>query len=168
MIFRSPRTVYVVSTDVPRPGYLHELANFIFTTWGMLHVDFFVFVDPDVDPLSTREVLEALALYADPEEDFHQFGAEAMPKVPLNIYQTPEEKGDAETGTSKSKTAKAYIDATAGTDAAARDGARSAPDEQLRECAREILSGAGVDLSTADLAGGPNGDVDSASGGTER
>ena len=164
----TPRTVYVVSTDVPRPGYLHELANFIFTTWGMLHVDFFVFVDPDVDPLSTREVLEALALYADPEEDFHQFGAEAMPKVPLNIYQTPEEKGDAETGTSKSKTAKAYIDATAGTDAAARDRARSAPDEQLRECAREILSGAGVDLSTADLAGGPNGDVDSASGGTER
>ncbi|RLM88511.1 UbiD family decarboxylase [Halobellus sp. Atlit-38R] len=164
----TPRTVYVVSTDVPRPGYLHELANFIFTTWGMLHVDFFVFVDPDVDPLSTREVLEALALYADPEEDFHQFGAEAMPKVPLNIYQTPEEKGDAETGTSKSKTAKAYIDATAGTDAAARDGARSVPDEQLRERARKILSGAGVDLSTVDLAGGPNADVDSASGGTDR
>jgi 4-hydroxy-3-polyprenylbenzoate decarboxylase len=35
-----------------------------------------------------------------------------MPKVPLNIYQTPDEKGDAQTGTSKAKTAKAYIDAT--------------------------------------------------------
>ncbi|RLM53834.1 UbiD family decarboxylase [Halobellus sp. Atlit-31R] len=153
----TPRTVYVVSTDVPRPGYLHELANFIFTTWGMLHVDFFIFVDPGVDPLSTRDVLEALALYADPEEDFHQFGAEAMPKVPLNIYQTPEEKGDAETGTSRSKTAKAYIDATAG-DEDAGIAATSPSDEHRRERAREILSNAGLELSLADPSVDPGGD----------
>ena len=141
----TPRTVYVVSTDVSRPGYLHEMANFIFTTWGMLHVDFFIFVDPEVNPLSTRDVLEALALHADPDEDFHQFGVEAMPKVPLNIYQTPEEKGDAKTGTSKSKTAKAYIDATTSkTGTEAKDA--SLPDPKLRAQAREILSAAGVDL----------------------
>jgi 4-hydroxy-3-polyprenylbenzoate decarboxylase len=142
--------VYVISTDVPRPGYLHELANFIFTTWGMLHVDFFVFVDAGVDPLSTREVLEALALHADPDADFHQFGAETMPKVPLNIYQTPEEKGDVETGTSKSKTAKAYIDATSdGGAEAVPTGDRGA----LRERARSVLDRAGVDLDPGVGAG---------------
>jgi 4-hydroxy-3-polyprenylbenzoate decarboxylase len=146
----TPRTAYVVSTDVPRPGYLHELANFIFTTWGMLHVDFFVFVDPDVDPLATRDVLEALALSADPDADFHQFGVEAMPKVPLNIYQTPEEKGDAETGTSRSKTAKAYIDATTDGDGPERsppkDPEHSPSDTALRERAREVLSRAGIEF----------------------
>lgn len=142
----TPRTAYVISTDVPHPGYLHELTNFIFTTWGMLHVDFFIFVDSDVDPLSTREVLEALALHADPDADFHQFGVEAMPKVPLNIYQTPEEKGDAETGTSRSKTAKAYIDATAGDDA--DDGVTPRPyDDAIRERARDVLAEAGVSLT---------------------
>jgi 4-hydroxy-3-polyprenylbenzoate decarboxylase len=139
----TPRTVYTVATDVPRAGYLHELANFIFTTWGMLHVDFFVFVDPDVDPLDTRSVLEAVALHADPDEDFHQFGVETMPKVPLNIYQTPEEKGDAETGTSKSKTAKAYIDATRGEEAPAEPTYLT--DETVRERAREVLADAGLD-----------------------
>ena len=141
----TPRSVYVVSTDVPRPGYLHELANFIFTTWGMLHVDFFVFVDSDVDPLSTREVLEALALHADPDADFHQFGAETMPKVPLNIYQTPEEKGDVETGTSKSKTAKAYIDATSNGEGSGSVDGHAAADR--REQARSVLARAGVDLT---------------------
>jgi 4-hydroxy-3-polyprenylbenzoate decarboxylase len=147
----TPRSVYVVSTDVPQPGYLHELANFIFTTWGMLHVDFFVFVDADVDPLSTREVLSALALHADPDADFHQFGAETMPKVPLNIYQTPEEKGDVETGTSKSKTAKAYIDATS-------DGGSGASEhpvgsDERRERARAVLDRAGVDLDPGVTSG---------------
>jgi 4-hydroxy-3-polyprenylbenzoate decarboxylase len=158
----TPRTVYVVSTAVPRPGYLHELANFIFTTWGMLHVDFFVFVDADVDPLDTRAVLEALALHADPETDFHQFGAEAMPKVPLNIYQTPEEKGNVDTGTSRSKTAKAYIDATTTTADASSGGDGVADD--TRERARDILAAAGVDL---DGRWGRNGTVaePSASGG---
>jgi 4-hydroxy-3-polyprenylbenzoate decarboxylase len=139
----TPRTIYTIATDVPRAGYLHELANFIFTTWGMLHVDFFVFVDPDVDPLDTREVLSSIALHADPDEDFHQFGVETMPTVPLNIYQTPEEKGDAETGTSKSKTAKAYIDATRG----AEDAEQPAylEDDQLRQRARDVLYGAGID-----------------------
>ena len=140
----TPRSVYVVSTDVPRPGYLHELANFIFTTWGMLHVDFFVFVDAEVDPLSTRAVLEALALRADPDADFHQFGAETMPKVPLNIYQTPEEKGDVETGTSKSKTAKAYIDATS--DGGSAKAESVADREALEERARAVLDRAGVAL----------------------
>jgi 4-hydroxy-3-polyprenylbenzoate decarboxylase len=139
----TPRTVYTVATDVPRAGYLHELANFIFTTWGMLHVDFFVFVDPDVDPLDTRAVLSAIALHADPDEDFHQFGVETMPKVPLNIYQTPEEKGDAETGTSKSKTSKAYIDATRGPDAP--DAPAYLEDEPLRQRARDVLAAAGVE-----------------------
>jgi len=78
----------------------------------MLHIDFFVFVDADVDPLDPRTVLTAIALEADPDADFHQFGVERMPKVPLNIYQTPDEKGSADVGTSKTKTAKAYIDAT--------------------------------------------------------
>jgi len=55
----------------------------------MLHIDFFVFVDADVDPLDPRTVLTAIALEADPDADFHQFGVERMPKVPLNIYQTP-------------------------------------------------------------------------------
>ncbi|WP_148414044.1 UbiD family decarboxylase [Haloferax sp. KTX1] len=144
------RTVYVVSTDVSRPGYLHELANFIFTTWGMLHVDFFVFVDSNVDPLSIREVLESLALHADPESDFHQFGTVAMPKVPLNIYQTPEEKGDGETGTSKTKTTKAYIDATSGDDDGDRADAGLVDDDFVRERAREILSAAGVTVDEAD------------------
>ncbi|WP_162993887.1 UbiD family decarboxylase, partial [Halalkalicoccus subterraneus] len=44
----TPRGVYVISTANTDPGYLHELANFIFTTWGMLHVDFFIFVDTDI------------------------------------------------------------------------------------------------------------------------
>jgi 4-hydroxy-3-polyprenylbenzoate decarboxylase len=139
----TPRTIYTIATDVPRAGYLHELANFIFTTWGMLHVDFFVFVDPDVDPLDTREVLSSIALHADPDEDFHQFGVETMPTVPLNIYQTPEEKGDAETGTSKSKTAKAYIDATRGAETAEQPAYLE--DDQLRQRARDVLYGAGID-----------------------
>jgi 4-hydroxy-3-polyprenylbenzoate decarboxylase len=147
----TPRSVYVVSTDVPRPGYLHELANFIFTTWGMLHVDFFVFVDADVDPLSTREVLEALALYADPDSDFHQFGAETMPKVPLNIYQTPEEKGDVETGTSKSKTAKAYIDATSDDESGKSESATDR--DALRERAQSVLDRAGVDRNPGVMSG---------------
>lgn len=136
----TPRTAYVVGTDTPRPGYLHDLANFIFTTWGMLHVDFFIFVDADVDPLNQRAVIEALALHADPDEDFHQFGVETMPKVPLNIYQTPSEKGDAQTGTSKTKTAKAYIDATRGDDTAARGSTI----EHRRE-AQKTLAAAGMD-----------------------
>jgi 4-hydroxy-3-polyprenylbenzoate decarboxylase len=141
----TPRTAYVVSTGADDPGTLHDLANFIFTTWGMLHIDFFVFVDRSVDPLDTREVLEAIALRADPTTDFHQFGAETMPKVPLNIYQTPTEKGDARTGTSKAKTAKAYIDATA----AGPDGPLTDAD---RRDAREILARAGVE--TAAQSGG--------------
>ncbi|WP_101296780.1 UbiD family decarboxylase [Halegenticoccus soli] len=140
----TPRTVYTVSTEVSRPGYLHNLANFIFTTWGMLHIDFFVFVDTDVDPLDQRAVLEAIAVNADPNEDFHQFGVETMPKVPLNIYQTPEEKGDAETGTSKTKTAKAYIDATRGDDAPARPDYLT--DSELVRKARETLARAGLPL----------------------
>lgn len=137
----TPRTVYIISTQTTSPGYLHELANFIFTTWGMLHVDFFVFVDADVDPLDQREVLEALALHADPNEDFHQFGAETMPKVPLNIYQTPSEKGNVQTGTSKAKTSKAYIDATRKTDA--RPDPVGDVDEQY--WARTVLKNAGAD-----------------------
>ncbi|ARS89561.1 UbiD family decarboxylase [Natrarchaeobaculum aegyptiacum] len=159
----TPRTVYVISTETTDPGYLHELANFIFTTWGMLHVDFFIFVDADVNPLSQREVLEALALHADPDSDFHQFGVETMPKVPLNIYQTPTEKGDVQTGTSKAKTAKAYIDATrdgyADGDAGENDRGATRGFADLREGgptgrhddvevtyrAQQILTDAGVD-----------------------
>lgn len=142
----TPRTVYIVATETPYEGYLHDLANFIFTTWGMLHVDFFVFVDRETDPLDQRAVLEAIARYADPNEDFHQFGVETMPKVPLNIYQTPEEKGDAGTGTSKTKTTKAYIDATSGDNA--HEHEELEPDyltdtELLRE-ARETLVRAGI------------------------
>jgi len=140
----SPRTVYVISTATSRPDKLHELANFIFTTWGMLHVDFFVFVDEDVDPFNQRAVLEAIALHADPDTDFHQFGAESMPKVPLNIYQTPEEKGDVQMGTSKSKTAKTYIDATRPDGAERRTGGLNM-DGERRERAREILETAGID-----------------------
>ncbi|MDQ2050255.1 UbiD family decarboxylase [Natronolimnohabitans sp. A-GB9] len=134
------RTVWVIAVDRAYPGALHELANFIFTTWGMLHIDFFVFVDSDVNPLSPRAVIEAIALHADPATDFHQFGVERMPKVPLNIYQTPDEKGSATVGTSRTKTSKAYIDACA-------DGDRPAQgigDRDARERARELLVEAGV------------------------
>jgi UbiD family decarboxylase len=140
-----PRTVYAVATDSTHPGHLHDLANFIFTTWGMLHIDFFIFVDSDIDPLNTRAVLEAITTHADPTEDFHQFGVETMPKVPLNIYQTPEEKGNAQTGTSKAKTAKAYIDATRSDE--------SNPDEasSTKEQAQAILSEAGMESNSFDL-----------------
>lgn len=147
----SPRTVYVVATDTARPGYLHDLANFIFTTWGMLHIDFFVFVDPDIDPLDRRAVIEALSLHADPNTDFHQFGVETMPKVPLNIYQTPEEKGSVQTGTSKTKTAKAYIDATRGGDSD-NDGADDPVPETARRRARDVLREAGMELDGIDGA----------------
>jgi 4-hydroxy-3-polyprenylbenzoate decarboxylase len=139
----TPRTAYVVATDAKDPGALHELANFIFTTWGMLHIDFFIFVDADVDPLDTRAVFEAISLHADPDADFHQFGTETMPKVPLNIYQTPDEKGNAQTGTSKAKTAKAYIDATT---SGTRSDVVSAAD---RERARELLASVGVTAGAA-------------------
>ncbi|ELY51524.1 UbiD family decarboxylase [Natronococcus jeotgali] len=138
----TPRTVYTIATPTDDDGALHELANFIFTTWGMLHVDFFIFVDADVDPLDQRQVLEALALHADPDEDFHQFGVETMPKVPLNIYQTPTEKGDVQTGTSKAKTAKAYIDATSDEDGA---GDGDGGDIEFEYRAQQILESAGVD-----------------------
>jgi 4-hydroxy-3-polyprenylbenzoate decarboxylase len=140
------QTVWVIATDRPYPGYLHELANFIFTTWGMLHIDFFVFVDADVDPLDPRTVLTAIALEADPDADFHQFGVERMPKVPLNIYQTPDEKGSADVGTSKTKTAKAYIDATSDRPAGVSGG-----DEELRRRAQELLVDAGVSSEAFDL-----------------
>ena len=130
---------------------VHPTVGVIFTTCGMLHVDFFVFVDADVDPLSTREVLEALALYADPDSDFHQFGAETMPKVPLNIYQTPEEKGDVETGTSKSKTAKAYIDATSDGNSGKSESATDR--DALRERAQSVLDRAGVDRNPGVMSG---------------
>lgn len=143
----TPRTVYTVATEIPHQGYLHDLANFIFTTWGMLHVDFFVFVDRDIDPLDQRAVLAAIALYADPDEDFHQFGVETMPKVPLNIYQTPEEKGDAETGTSKTKTAKAYIDATSGDTLHEQTEPDYLTDSELIQEARATLERAGLSLS---------------------
>ncbi|KYH23825.1 3-octaprenyl-4-hydroxybenzoate carboxy-lyase [Halalkalicoccus paucihalophilus] len=136
----TPRGVYVISTGNTDPGYLHELANFIFTTWGMLHVDFFVFVDADIDPFDQREVLEALVLHADPDSDFHQFGVETMPKVPLNIYQTPSEKGNVQTGTSKAKTAKAYIDATRSDD----DFVTGTLDDDLQNWARSVLEDAGA------------------------
>jgi UbiD family decarboxylase len=142
----TPRTAYTVATEIPHQGYLHDLANFIFTTWGMLHVDFFVFVDRGVDPLDQRAVLEAIALYADPDEDFHQFGVETMPKVPLNIYQTPEEKGDAETGTSKTKTAKAYIDATSGDSVSENPEPDYLTDSELIRKARETLECAGLTI----------------------
>lgn len=143
----TPRTVYTISTPTKSSERLHELANFIYTTWGMLHVDFFVFVDEDVDPLDQRAVLDALARHADPSEDFHQFGRENMPKVPLNIYQTPSEKGNIQTGTSKAKTAKAYIDAT-------RDRSHASPEADHRALsradAREILREAGVAVGESD------------------
>ncbi|WP_227377691.1 UbiD family decarboxylase [Haladaptatus halobius] len=141
----TPRTAYTVSTKNPRPGYLHDLANFIFTTWGMLHIDFFVFVDTDVDPLDQRAVLEAIAINADPDRDFHQFGVETMPKVPLNIYQTPEEKGNIETGTSKTKTAKAYIDATSDTSQAP---SAYLDDNEVVHEARKTLESAGLSITT--------------------
>ncbi|QCW05163.1 UbiD family decarboxylase [Natrinema pallidum] len=140
------RTVWVIATDRPYPGSLHELANFVFTTWGMLHIDFFVFVDADTDPLDPRAVLTAIALEADPDADFHQFGVERMPKVPLNIYQTPDEKGSADVGTSKAKTAKAYIDATS--DRPAADGPE---DDSLRKRAQQRLVEAGVSPAPFDL-----------------
>ncbi|RXK47731.1 UbiD family decarboxylase [Halorientalis pallida] len=139
------RTVWVISTDCPYPGYLHELANFIFTTWGMLHIDFFVFVDADVDPHNPRAVLSTIALDADPDADFHQFGVERMPKVPLNIYQTPDEKGSADVGTSKAKTAKAYIDAT--TDGDPKESTSAA---ETRKQAQERLVEAGLDAGRFD------------------
>ncbi|MFB6085015.1 MAG: UbiD family decarboxylase [Halorientalis sp.] len=139
------RTVWVIATDRPYPGYLHELANFIFTTWGMLHIDFFVFVDAEVDPLDPRAVLSAIALEADPDADFHQFGVERMPKVPLNIYQTPDEKGSADVGTSKAKTAKAYIDATTDGDATESTGVA-----ERRKRAQERLVEAGLDAAAFD------------------
>ncbi|WP_323173003.1 UbiD family decarboxylase [Natrialba sp. PRR66] len=135
------RTVWVIATERPYAGYLHELANFIFTTWGMLHIDFFVFVDAGVNPLHSRAVVEALALHADPATDFHQFGVERMPKVPLNIYQTPDEKGNAAVGTSKSKTAKAYVDALSDGDRPTR----AIGEREDRKRARDLLSAAGVD-----------------------
>lgn len=140
----TPRTVYTISTETTSPDYLHELANFIFTTWGMLHVDFFVFVDTEVDPFDQREVLEALVLHADPDKDFHQFGVETMPKVPLNIYQTPSEKGNVQTGTSKAKTAKAYIDATR----EENTGNVAIDDDDLWDRARLVLKEAGADSET--------------------
>ncbi|MFC6763844.1 UbiD family decarboxylase [Natrinema soli] len=140
------RTVWVIATDCPYPGYLHQLANFVFTTWGMLHIDFFVFVDTDVDPFDSRAVLTAIALDADPDTDFHQFGLERMPKVPLNIYQTLDEKGSADVGTSKAKTAKAYIDATS-------DGAEAdrTADEERRKRAQKRLVNAGMSSDRFDL-----------------
>ena len=137
------RTVWTIATERPYPGSLHELANFIFTTWGMLHIDFFVFVDPDVNPLNPRAVLEAIALHADPGTDFHQFGVERMPKVPLNIYQTPDEKGSGAVGASDAKTAKAYVDALS-------DGDRprqTVGDERARERARDLLVDADCELA---------------------
>lgn len=142
----TPRTVYVVATDTPYDGYLHELANFIYTTWGMLHVDFFVFVDATVDPFDPGAVLRAIANHADPDADFHQFGVERMPKVSLNIYQTPAEKGDIETGTSKTRTAKAYIDATTAADESVPDS--PGPDDDRRAAARRTLREAGLDIPT--------------------
>ena len=71
-----------------------------------------------------------------------------MPKVPLNVYQTPSEKGNVQTGTSKAKTAKAYINATRDVDD---------PDEtatntgDLHSWARSVLSEAGADLDSVRL-----------------
>lgn len=139
----SPRSVYVISTPNPYEGYLHDLANFLFTNQGTLHADYLIFVSDAVNPFDQQEVLEAMAKYADPATDFHQFGVERMPEVPLNIYQTPDEKGEIQTGTSKAKTAKAYIDAT---------GYEPATDDvHLRKHAQEILSAAGFDSQELDL-----------------
>ncbi|ELZ06380.1 carboxylyase-like protein [Natrialba chahannaoensis JCM 10990] len=152
------RTVWVIATDRPYPGALHELANFIFTTWGMLHIDCFVFVDREVNPLDSRAVLEALALHADPATDFHQFGVERMPKVPLNIYQTPDEKGSAAVGTSKSKTAKAYIDALSEGDRPTQ----TIGDPKERRRARDLLAEAGVAgvAAEVDAMGEPHSALD--------
>jgi len=116
----------------------------------MLHIDFFVFVDADVDPLDPRAVLTAIALDADPDTDFHQFGVERMPKVPLNIYQTPDEKGSADVGTSKAKTAKAYIDATG-------DGQVQTASVDTRKRAQERLVDAGLPAERFDLLEGRDG-----------
>ena len=142
----TPHTAYTVATPDSSPDSLHDLANFIFTTWGMLHIDFFVFVDTEIDALDQRAVLKAIATNADPDEDFHQFGVETMPKVPLNIYQTPEEKGDVETGTSKTKTSKAYIDAT--TDEESATTSTYLEDERVLQEARETLEHAGFTPET--------------------
>ncbi|PYZ02501.1 hypothetical protein C8039_19870 [Halogeometricum sp. wsp3] len=80
--------------------------------------------------LSTRKTrgrAATVALEADPDADFHQFGVERMPKVPLDVYQTPDEKGSADVGTSKAKSAKAFIDAT--TDGDATDTTATAKQE---------------------------------------
>lgn len=140
----SPRSVYVISTDVPHEGYLHNLANFVFTTPGTLHADFLVLVDDTVNAFDPREVLESIALHANPDTDFHQFGIETMPEVPMNVYQTPAEKGNIQTGTSKTKTAKAFIDATG-------SGERFSGDHDSRRRAQETLRDAGVDATQLDL-----------------
>jgi len=105
-------------------------------------------------PTSTRSILErvltAIALDADPDTDFHQFGVERMPKVPLNIYQTPDEKGSADVGTSKAKTAKAYIDATG-------DGQVQTASVDTRKRAQERLVDAGLPAERFDLLEGRDG-----------
>lgn len=145
------QTVFVFATENQYDGYFHDVANFVFTSWGMLRIDFFVFVDADVDPFDPRAVLEAIALHADPEDDFYQFGVERMPKTPLNIYQTPEEKGPADLGTSKTKTSKGYIDATRREDATGVEQTIYSETE-LRRRAQQTLLEAGFDPSKLPLA----------------
>lgn len=144
----SPRSVYVISTDNPWKGYLHNLVNFVFSTTGTLHADILVLVDETVDPFDPREVLEAIALHANPDTDFHQFGEETMPEVPMNVYQPPAEKRDIQTGTTKVKTAKAAIDAT-------RTEQRDDNDCYPRRRAQTLLHEAGIDRDRLDLLSVP-------------
>ncbi len=99
-----PYSFPVIATEVSYQGYIHEVANFLFSHGAFGHNDHVCFVDSDVNPADMDQVLEEIALKVHPTRDFHIGNLEA-PKVTLNVYQSPQEK---EVGL----TAKVYIDAT--------------------------------------------------------
>ncbi len=96
----------LVSTEVPYPGYIHNLAQYIFSTGVMAYLDFVYIFDADVDVTDGDQVIEEITLKAHPTRDFHNIGAFTGPKSHLNIYQTPEEK---KLGI---PTSKVYVDCT--------------------------------------------------------
>ncbi len=96
----------LVATEVPFPGYIHHLAQYIFSTGVMAYLDFVFIFDADVDLTDADQVVEEITLKAHPSRDFHNVGLLTGPKSHLNIYQTPEEK---KLGL---PTSKVYVDCT--------------------------------------------------------
>ena len=105
-----PMVGIVISTDVPYPGAIHDMADTLFAMGMMVHFDFTLFVDSDVDPADVEQVISEWINKTNAEKDYH-ISDRVAPKLLLSGYLDEEDFAKNVIGEG-GVTSKIYIDAT--------------------------------------------------------